>query len=297
MIKKDGFEKVGDSTTSNILDVNELTDGGVYTKIAYVHNSTTGWQRNDKGFITFYLKDINGNIIEARLFSVEDFLFSGVKSSSLKKHFVTIQFQAQIFNGSWSLILKSIELTELQNVAELLPRFIGKIEVDDSRLNNFSMEFINQNLPSCYSNTSLDSIADGRLNGYVKMLDIALPSIIGAVDLPGIKESELFSVFFYTAKYYFQLLNHRQELSGFEDFEDYSIFSEIKMSLSDTNYYMLIIDALQSLSSNYEPKSLVSYIVAHSIKVAIFILNASYKLQNVPYGTKTHIGGSTLLRF
>ena len=300
MIKKEDFAPVkmlGVPNISEYLDITNLADGVSYSRIAYVNDATTGLQRNDKGFVTFYLKDCNGNLVTARLFNVEDFLTSGIKSSAIKKHFVKVDFQAQNFNGSMSLIVSNIEVTTPQNQAELLPKFIGKVDVDTTNLNAVSENIIGSKLPEEYSTTPLDGIAQSRINGYNKILDMALASILGNEGLPGIDMKELLYVFLHTARYYFKILKHRQELSGFNDFEDYKIYSQVDLDLAESDSKMLVIDTVRSLVSSAEPNHIISFIVSHAIKSANFIVNASYRLQNTPVGTRVSVGGNSLLRF
>jgi len=299
MIRKDSFTSEvfqGDSTaSSDYLNVSELEEGREYRKIAYVANATTGWQKNDHGFITFYLKDVNGDAVTARLFNVADFMLSGVKSSAMRHHFVEIKFQSQIFKGNVNLVLETVKLVELQNQGELLPRFIGTVDVDTTTLDKI-YDNLHKPLPSKFKGVSLERIANGRVGGYVKMMDMALSGILGATDLPGINADELFFVFLQTANYYFDLLEHRQELSEVDDFEDYKILTRIDMELQDSDSRFIVIDTVRALASNQEPGTLPSFIVAHAIKVAMFTLNTSYRMKNTPFGVKVNLGGSSLLK-
>ena len=295
MIRKEGFC----STVFNnddYLNVSTLQEGREYEKIAYVANASTGWQKNDHGFVTFYLKDINGDAVTARLFNVKDFMLSGVKSSAMRHHFVKIKFQSQIFKGSVSLIIESIEIAEVQNQGELLPQFIGHVEVDTTTLDRLYSSVLKTQLPSKFKGVSLERIANGRIGGFAKMLDMTITSVAGTIDLPGIDSNELFFVLLNTANYYFDLLEHRQELSEVDDFEDYKILTRIDIELQSSDSRYIIIDAVRALAGNYEPCTMLSFIVVHAIKSSIFILNTSYRMKNTPFGTKVNIGGSSLLK-
>lgn len=125
---------------------------------------------------------------------------------------------------------------------------------------------------------------------------MSVTSVIGTADLPGIDNKELFFVLLSTANYYFDLLEHRQELSEVDDFEDYKILTRIDMELHDSDSRYIIIDAVRSLAGNYEPCTMLSFIVVHAIKSSTFILNTSYRMKNTPFGTKVNIGGSSLLK-
>ncbi|MBS6773478.1 MAG: hypothetical protein KH239_00005 [Eubacterium sp.] len=87
------------------LDINTLEDGKEYDKVCYLLNYKAGLTKQDKGFYTFYVKDKNANVVAARMFDIKDYVDEGFTAMLMKSKAVKISFVAQIWNGSWSLVV------------------------------------------------------------------------------------------------------------------------------------------------------------------------------------------------
>ena len=107
------------------LDINTLEDGKEYDKICYLLNYKAGLTKQDKGFYTFYVKDKNANVVAARMFDIKDYVDEGFTAMLMKSKAVKISFVAQIWNGSWSLVVKNIEIWNGNFSYE---NYIGKAE-------------------------------------------------------------------------------------------------------------------------------------------------------------------------
>ena len=97
------------------LNIGELQLDSRYSKLAYVQDVTDGISKMQQGFFTFILKDCKGDSISARLFNVSNFFEVGQKARMLKGRLVKVEFYVQEFNGSLSLVLCSIDISDLEN--------------------------------------------------------------------------------------------------------------------------------------------------------------------------------------
>lgn len=50
------------------LDIREFVDGKTFKRLAFVQKVKSGVSVYETGYYTFYVKDVNGNVLAARLF-------------------------------------------------------------------------------------------------------------------------------------------------------------------------------------------------------------------------------------
>ena len=92
------------------LDIREFVDGKTFKRLAFVQKVKSGVSVYETGYYTFYVKDVNGNVLAARLFNVKNFIESGFTASLYKNKPVIMEFSSQIYNGQWSLVVDKIDL-------------------------------------------------------------------------------------------------------------------------------------------------------------------------------------------
>ena len=296
MIAVSGFDDV--TSKDDYLDLSSLTEGVMYTKVAYVTNVTTGFQKNEYGFVTFYLKDVNANLVQARLFNVADFMLSGVKAATMKNHPVQLTFMVQDYNGRHSLVIDGKAGIELWDGDFPYERFIGKIDVDSSAIlaigNKCCSDFI---LDNRWATTSFETIAQGRAGAFMKIFDMALSSLCGMHDLPGVDLNELLFVYYKSMELYFDTLVETQKLDNFGSLNNYKFLIRAENLYSDDDRKMLIIDTTKALLSISKPVGIIAYAINNAVREAIFLLNASCQLNIAPIGTKVGIGGVDILKY
>ena len=298
-----GFEDLAKSAgmraDGDYLDVSALAEGMVYTKVAYVQSVSTGLQKNAAGFITFYLKDCNANLITARLFNVEDFMLSGVKGSALAKHPVKITFVPQEFNGRMSLVIDGKIGVELYTGEFDYKRFTGSVDVDLTKAEAIGKACMPEDweLNPMYSTASFDYVGQGRAGAFASIFNSALVTVSGYCALPGVNKESLLTVFFNAMEQYFQILMNRQKLSAFGNFEDFKFINSVSVKFSSDDNCMCIVDTVKALSGASKPLGYEAALIKNAVDGAMFALNASLALQSVPFGTKTMVNGVDVLKY
>ena len=150
------------------LDINTLEDGKEYDKICYLLNYKAGLTKQDKGFYTFYVKDKNANVVAARMFDIKDYVDEGFTAMLMKSKAVKISFVAQIWNGSWSLVVKTIEIWNGNFSYE---NYIGKAEYSVDALEAVYESLFSQAINPEYYSEFFPSLCGGRIGGFFSVLE------------------------------------------------------------------------------------------------------------------------------
>lgn len=152
------------------LNIGELQLDSRYSKLAYVQDVTDGISKMQQGFFTFILKDCKGDSISARLFNVNNFFEVGQKARMLKGRLVKVEFYVQEFNGSLSLVLCSIDISDDEfNHKD----FIGCIDNFDTICENIK-HLENSDV---IANASLTKFMGGKVGGFALFCNIVLEEV------------------------------------------------------------------------------------------------------------------------
>lgn len=282
---------------NNFLLIRDLTVGKKYTKVAYLSNVSTGIQKNEYGFATFYLKDCEGNLVTAKLFNVADFMLSGINLTAMRKHPVELTFVVQEFNGI-SLVIDGQKGISVWDGDFPYADFLGKVEVDTTTIEQVGKQVIPDfELDAMMKNASLDGIAQGRAGGFLKVFDIALAQICGYNNVVGIDFKELLFVFYATMDLYFNVLVQRQKVNNFEDMFDDEVLHGARMKYKGDDRMLPILNSLRALISNAKPAGIEDFIIKRAVETATMTLNAAYQLSITPVGVRTVVGGVSLLKY
>lgn len=283
--------------THDFLLVKELKVGKKYTKVAYLSNVSIGTQRNDYGFATFYLKDYEGNLVTAKLFNLAEFMLSGVNMTLMRKHPVELTFVVQEYNGI-SLVIDGEKGIHVWDGDFPFAQFLGTVDVDTSTIEGIGQKFLpGFELNVMMKTASLDSIAQGRAGGFLKVFDIALAQVCGYNSVVGINFEDLVFTFYQTMALYFEVLLQRQKLNNYDDMFDYEILHNARMKFKDDERMMPIINSLRALISNTKTAGIEDFIIKHAVETAITTLNAAYQLNVTPVGVRINVGGVSLLKY
>lgn len=163
------------SGDTSLLDMHNLVDGLEGSALALVMKAVPGMTRYEHGFFTFYVKDRRGNVIPARLFNVKDFSESGLVAKAYEGKPVQIKFTSQIFNGSWSLLVKEIELFNGKFDYDI---FVGKVDFDEAMVRELFASrklVLNPDL-LVYA---LPQICNGKVGGFGKLIEAAYKTLMG----------------------------------------------------------------------------------------------------------------------
>lgn len=295
MLTKQGEENI-------YLDISTLEPARVYTKVAYVLDSKSGYTKTESGFYTFYVKDINGNKITARIFNITDFINKGFDVVYLKRKACKMTFTLQVWNGSYSLVLTDIEpysgaldhskfLGSVDRASEILTgleKFLTKIFVGQG---------LEVKLPHEYVSTSLSSLANGSCGGYLQLLNLVVNSITGFTTVHGIDNKELLKIFYFSQEHYFKHLKRREMFEIVPSSELATLITEMNLQLQGQGVKDIVIDTVLALLEIDKPKHLYANIIYKIFRNNEQILSyiESYKL--MPNGSTKRIGDDLLLKY
>lgn len=295
MVPITDFEQPG--VESEFLLIRDLKVGKKYTKVAYLTNVSMGTQKNEFGFVTFYLKDCEGNLITAKLFNVADFMMSGINVTMMRKHPVELTFVVQEFNGI-SLVIDGDKGIQVWDGDFPFEKFLGVVEVDTSTIEGVGSQVIQDyKLNAMMRTASLDGIAQGRAGGFLKIFDMALAQICGCNNIVGLNFQDLVFVFYNTMELYFEVLMQRQKVNNFEDMFDDEILHNARMKFKGDERMLPIVNSLRILIGNVKPVGIEDFIIKHAVDTALTTLNAAYQLNITPTGMRTNVGGVSLLKY
>lgn len=287
------LEKVIQNTKD--LDLNDLVENDEYVRRALVVGHKSGVTALEKGFFTFYLKDRNGNLIAGRSFDVKNFIESGFDAASFKNKLVTIDFKAQIFNGSWSLIVNSIKIADDQSGYE---NFVGKIEVG-------GVEFVeklfttilgrNYQIPVNYLTESVTSVGQGKSGGIGLLFVLSSKILANYRSLPTVDAKVLFEIFDVAFRKYCTYLKMKDELDVISNSVIIDLLTSVRNQFSDN--VELAIDCTASLMGLTQPQHLYSHLICSTVTNTLRIMDLASKNSTLPLGSNAFYKGVNLLRY
>lgn len=287
--------------TDEYLDITKLEEGRTYTKVAYVHNTSFGMSQSMSGFVRFFLKDCNAKVIVARLFDVEDFMFSGAKQKQFKGRLVEITFVVQVFNGTLSLVIdgsKGVQLVEREVDMSL---FRGKVPFDKSFLDAVTSKlgYDDGKIPEKWLTESFENLGEGRTGAFAAL---ASATIAMTVSLPWLEKKQIQEIMRYgylTFSGYFDILTSRKkQLLP----DDSAVFVRVMNTLAakynlKPDEMSIVGNCVGSLVNTSKP---VHY-YAHCIKKAYLynesMLEYDLALDTIPAGCSTSIRNEQLANF
>lgn len=282
------------------LDIANLEENITYTKVCYVTDTKSGITKIGNGFFTFYVKDVNANIIPARLFSVEDYARLGFTANALKNKPVKIRFMAQKYNGSWSLIVESIDGWDGTFAYE---KFIGKVECEPLTLSAFlkltygdDSNTINPVI-SGYRMSSLSSICGGRIGGFLLLAEHAASNLLNYCNFNSVNKDELINIFVIAIDSYFSYLTKVEEANIVSLNDVMSIVNIVFNKYKDTPYSDELIDTVRSLLGMGEPQHLYSHLITKTVQDLIATYDMLYMYDSMPYGAVKSFENRTLIKY
>jgi hypothetical protein len=290
---------VNGENQADYLDITQLVEGKVYTKIALVTSATPGTTKQQSGFAKFYLKDVNSNIVCARLFDVKDFAFCGIKLSSFKNRPVRLKFVAQEFNGSLSLVIDGAFGIEAYNGAFDYSRFIGKMEYGDEEIVQTGKIIFGDDwsLNPEWGTASLDNIGQGRVGAFMKVFELAFATISGYYNISGIDSKCLAKVLFTTMETLFVTKRNSNVYGVLESTKNFDYLTSINAKWMGDSLRGVIMDASKAMAGISKPSHIYSHLVLSAINSAITNVNLILVNNSMVLGTSSYVGGVSLSKF
>lgn len=284
-------------TEIEYLDTNALVLNTLYTRLAFVTGATTGLSKLEQGFVTFYLKDCNANIVSARLFNVADWVNSGINALQFKKRPVKVRFVAQEFNNRTSLVIDGVEGIELWNGDFDYNKFIGKVEYNAEALDKLYTKILGYSLPIAYSSTSLHQLASGRIGALPKVIELVSNYLMALGDLPDCKVDELLEIYLHVMTVYGNILIQTEKYENLSTNMLFDLLATANMQFRDNENYDIIMDTVRALVKVSKPGHLYANIIQKAMDLAVSTVNMAVTSSNMILGAKTTVGGGELLKY
>ena len=283
--------KVADANRTIDLDIKELQDGLEYEKICYLLNYKAGITQQEKGFYTFYVKDKNANVIAARMFDPKDYINAGFTAMLMKSKAVKIKFIAQIWNGSWSLIVNDIEAWQGEFNYE---DYIGKAEYNAEALEAVYNNLFSQALNPEYYGEFFPDLCDGRIGGFISVLEKSFTQLY-SFKMESLNVKDLHRCFFITMDAYFNFLKLKKQYGIVPSQKIFEIINSIHFQYSDSSYLNEITDTVLSLTGLAQPQHIYSHLICSVVNQTKELLTLIYKNQTMPNGSTTVLAKPTTI--
>ena len=282
---------------STFLDIPLLKIGDDTIKVAYLYDIDLGTDRLANGYFRLYLKDINGNIIIARMFNLDkndEEMY--VKALSLKGHAIQVRFTVGSYNGSISLQVS--EFKKYDGIVDYA-QFIGAIdEVEESYevakklFEGFGIP--NPDIPKLYKTDSFFELCDGKAGGYMKLVEVVLLSITSLRGIPGIDIKDLVFVWYHVQRAYYKYLSRLSLLEVITNKERLEIITSFSAQEGVND---VCVDTLCGLLDISKPESLSSVIIADTVKSVIKNMKLACIYSTMLPGSYKKEGDLTLLKY
>lgn len=279
------------------LDINSLVLNTAYTRLALVTGATTGLSKLEQGFVTFYLKDCNANVVAARLFNVADWVNSGINALQFKKRPVKLRFIAQEFNNRISLVIDGVEGIELWNGNFDYDRFVGRVAYNKEALDKLYDKILHQSFPIAFSNTSISSLGSGRIGALPKVIELVSNYLMALGDLPDCKVDEMLNVYLNAMQVYGEILINTEKYESLSTNMLFDLLATANVQYRSDPNYDIIMDTARALAKVSKPGHLYANIIQRATELAVTTVNMAITSGNMVLGAKASVGGGDLLKY
>lgn len=275
------------------LDISELQENTEYEKVCYLLDYKAGMSKLEKGFYTFYVKDVNANVVAARLFDLKQYMDSGFTAMLLKGKPVKIKFIAQIWGGSWSLLVNEIKGWDGEFRYE---KYIGKAEYNSEALEAIYSSIFNGKLNPEYYSEYFPNLCEGRVGGFISVLEKAFTQLY-SYNIESISPKDLHKCYFICMDAYFNYLKLKKLYNIIPSQKVFDLLNSVRYQYDDFEFLNEVTDTVLALTGLTKPQHIYSHLICNIVEQTQDLLNLIYKNQAIPEGTSTVVGNRTLMRF
>ena len=289
------LEKVRDTKNLNI---DQVTIGVRFEAIAYLMDAKTRFTERAGGFIVFYLKDEMSRLVVGRMFSVENFIESGLQLAQLRRRAVKIVGTPANFDGGKSLHIESITIYDGPVEIE---RFVGKISTaseDIKVAEQLINEYVQSNitLPYEYTVDSYVELFHGASGGYARFSKLVLEDLRKFFELPTVVPRVLVESTFYVLRFYSRYLNTYARIDAPLKSEILKEIYTMVLPIENVNCTNTVVDACSALVGLGKPSILYSHLIVKTMENIRNLTNFCYEASLIPIGSSKQIGGEQLSR-
>lgn len=288
-----------------LFDATKLMEGRTYRDVVcYVTGNRAGTTVYNKGFFTFFVKDVNGNVYPAYVWEPKDFLQDGAVVSQLKNVCVLLSFTAQIYNGSWSLHLEgsTIRICTPEVIREYglkidLAKFRGTVPCQGKEeLEEVYRQYTESELPDVFFRSSFQTICQGRVGGYARLVAAAFHSMKATYEgLQGFNFDGLSETFVIVIQAYAAYLRAAESVVTAGRLADVVI--GIRQTYRGSQVVEQAIETLFALIGTDKPRHLFAHIIVAELRGKAELLELVYQNNTIPCSMSAQIGGLTLTNY
>lgn len=258
----------------------------------------------NKGFFTFFVKDVNGNVYPAHVWEPKNFFQDGAVVSQLKNVCVLMSFTAQIYNGSWSLHLEgsTIRICTPEVIKEYglkidLTRFRGTVPcLEKKELEDVYRRYTESDLPDVFFRSSFQAVCQGRVGGYARLAVAAFHSMKATYEgLQGFDFEGLCETFVIVIQAYAAYLRAAEGAATAGRLADVVI--GIRQTYKESCVVEQAIEALFALVGADKPRHLFAHIIVAELLGKAELLDLVYRNNTIPRSMSAQIGGLTLANY
>lgn len=288
-----------------LFDATKLMEGRTYRDVVcYVTGNRAGTTVYNKGFFTFFVKDVNGNVYPAYVWEPKDFLQDGAVVSQLKNVCVLMSFTAQIYNGSWSLHLEgsTIRICTPEVIREYglkidLAKFRGTVPCQEKEeLEEVYRQYTESELPDVFFRSSFQTICQGRVGGYARLVVAAFHSMKATYEgLQGFNFDGLSETFVIVIQAYAAYLRAAENVTTAGRLADVVI--GIRQTYRESQVVEQAIETLFALIGTDKPRHLFAHIIVAELRGKAELLDLVYQNNTIPCSMSAQIGGLILANY
>lgn len=284
---------------SKYLDYSKLDYKNEKESIAYLIDAKIGNSEKVGTFFTFYLRDVNGFTIVGRMFDVSHFSKQGYVLSAFKRKPVILKHTSQVFNGSPSLIITSIDFYKGEFEYD---KFLGAINTSQEDL-DYCQQTLERvvgdsslTFPSSWITDSYIDVCSGRSGGVAKLGATVLRSLSNFENTPGVDFKELVICTWATLTAYAKYLHIVSVMDVPMKNQLLDIIYTTVANL-DVRLKNISVDCCSAVMEFGEPQHLYSHLISKTLEDSKELLNFSFEFPLVVEGSTKKVGDKLLSRY
>ena len=288
-----------------LFDATKLMEGRMYQDVVcYVTGNRAGTTVYNKGYFTFFVKDVNGNVYPAHVWEPKDFRQDGAVVSQLKNVCVLMSFTAQIYNGSWSLHLEgsTIRICTPEVIQEYglkidLAKFRGTVPCPEKKeLEEVYRRYTESDLPDIFFHSSFQTICQGRVGGYARLAVAVFHSMKAPYEgLQGFDFDGLSETFVIVLQAYAAYLRAAESAATAGRLAD--VLIGVRQTYRESKVAEQAIETLLALVGADKPRHLFAHIIVTELQGKAELLDLVYRNNTIPCSMSAQIGGLTLANY
>ncbi len=271
------------------LRCDELSEGMIAQKIAYLLQVNRRVDRNGYPYLVFAFKTADKVVLTGRKFRIIENDSIGIQILALNRMIVKVDFEVQIYNGTYSLIVKNVIPAETQDISCFFESYL----YTDDVFKNLNLEAVKLSAPVlnvALKTASVLRIHGGLTGGYVELLDIVYHILCARKSK---HTTELLVCFFNVVNPYFTYLSLIERLEFLPKREILEILHCVSVE-NDERLTSVVLDVLSALMNLGKPEHLYSHIIYNAFVLAEKQLHFEEVVNSQPKNSMSNINNDFL---